>query len=155
MYFNYQYGTIINSEMMRNALATDTAEAAELLTAKFFLEFAFLCLPQLYLTFFVPIKHSSFVRGIFQALVGLVIGVCFLMLNFQGVSSLIRSEPVLRNLISPVNVFSGTYKAVFKDGSTEVDAPRIVIDQKPTLGGRATRMTREHSLSLLSEKPPV
>lgn len=134
MYFNYQYGTIINSEMMRNALATDTAEAAELLTAKFFLEFAFLCLPQLYLTFFVPIKHSSFVRGIFQALVGLVIGVCFLMLNFQGVSSLIRSEPVLRNLISPVNVFSGTYKAVFKDGSTEVDAPRIVIDPKPALG---------------------
>jgi lipid A ethanolaminephosphotransferase len=120
--------------MMRNALATDTAEAAELLTAKFFLEFAFLCLPQVYLTFFVPIKHSSFVRGLFQGLVGLVIGVCFLMLNFQGVSSLIRSEPVLRNLISPVNVFSGTYKAVFKDGSTEVDAPRIVIDPKPTLG---------------------
>lgn len=56
------------------------------------------------------------------------------MLNFQGVSSLIRSEPVLRNLISPVNVFSGTYKAVFKDGSTEVDAPRIVIDPKPALG---------------------
>lgn len=134
LYFNYQYGTIINSEMMRNALATDTAEAAELLTAKFFLEFAFLCLPQLYLTFVVPIKHSSFVRGLFQGLIGLVIGVCFLMLNFQGVSSLIRSEPVLRNLISPVNVFSGTYKAVFKDGSTEVDAPRIVIDPKPALG---------------------
>lgn len=134
LYFNFQYGTIINSEMMRNALATDTAEAAELLTAKFFLEFAFLCLPQLYLTFFVPIRHSSFVRGIFQGLVGLVAGVCFLMLNFQGVSSLIRSEPVLRNLISPVNVFSGTYKAIFKDGSTEVDAPRLVIDPHPALG---------------------
>ena len=139
---------------MRNALATDTAEAAELLTAKFFLEFAFLCLPQVYLTFFVPIKHSSFVRGLFQGLVGLVIGVCFLMLNFQGVSSLIRSEPVLRNLISPVNVFSGTYKAVFKDGSTEVDAPRIVIDPKPHLGP-VTPKTRERFSLWLSEKPPV
>lgn len=94
LYFNYQYGTIINSEMMRNALATDTAEAAELLTAKFFLEFAFLCLPQVYLTFFVPIKHSSFVRGLFQGLVGLVIGVCFLMLNFKAFLPG-SSEPVL------------------------------------------------------------
>lgn len=154
LYFNYQYGTIINSEMMRNALATDTAEAAELLTAKFFLEFAFLCLPQLYLTFVVPIKHSSFVRGLFQGLIGLVIGVCFLMLNFQGVSSLIRSEPVLRNLISPVNVFTERTKQYLKTVLQRSMRLASSSTQSPRLE-RVTRMTREHSLSLLSEKPLV
>ena len=54
MYFNYQYGTIINSEMMRNALATDTAEVAELLTAKFFLEFAFFMPPAALSNFLCP-----------------------------------------------------------------------------------------------------
>lgn len=134
LYFNYQFGTIINSEMMRNALATDPAEASEILTARFFSEILFLIAPQLALTFLVPIKHSTFFKGVLQALGALLLGGSILMLNFQGVSSLIRSEPVLRNLIAPVNVLSATYKAIMVDGSTETDKPREIIDPSPALG---------------------
>lgn len=133
-YFNFQFGTIINSEMMRNALATDPAEASEIVTARFLVEILFLILPQLVLTFLVPIKRSTLFKGFLQALAALLLGCGLLMLNFQGVSSLIRSEPVLRNLITPANVFSATYKAVMLEGSTETDKPKEVIDPHPTLG---------------------
>lgn len=134
LYFNFQYGTIINSEMMRNALATDTQEASELISGRFFAEYFLLCLPGLYLVFFVPIKRAKFLKNIFLGFAPLVAGVALLYLNFQGTASLIRSEPILRNLIAPVNVFSGTYKAVFKEGSTDKNVPRLVIDEHPSIG---------------------
>ena len=134
LYFNYKFGTIINTEMMNNVLATDAAEASELISVRTVLEILFLALPALFACLFVQIRRQTWLVAIAQISLALLICLITLYANFQGISSLIRSEPVTRNLIAPANVLSSVYKAFFKNFSPSSPRVREIIDPRPSLG---------------------
>ncbi|WP_303323305.1 phosphoethanolamine--lipid A transferase [Turicimonas muris] len=134
LYFNYEFGTIINTEMMNNAFATDTAEASELISFSSVAEITFLTLPGLFACLFIKVKRQSWLNWLGQISLALIVGLMMLYANFQGISSLIRTEPVTRNLIAPANVLSSTYKALVKESSPSAPRVREVIDPQPSLG---------------------
>ena len=119
---------------MNNAIATDTAEASELISFSSVAEFIFLTLPGLFAFLFIKVKRQSWLNWLGQISLALIVGLMMLYANFQGISSLIRTEPVTRNLIAPANVLSSTYKALVKESSPSAPRVREVIDPQPSLG---------------------
>jgi lipid A ethanolaminephosphotransferase len=142
-YFAHNFGTIINPPMIRNVLATNYAEASELLGLGFFTEYGFLLLPTFYLIFLSKVKKHSVPRTIAVSsawVAGCVAaGAAVIFLSFQGISSLLRGEPVLRNLITPLNILSATAKTLTGDSDPSKKRPRAVIDPSPTMEKTAGR----------------
>ncbi len=97
-------------------------------------EITFLTLPGLFACLFIKVKRQSWLNWLGQISLALIVGLMMLYANFQGISSLIRTEPVTRNLIAPANVLSSTYKALVKESSPSAPRVREVIDPQPSLG---------------------
>lgn len=140
-YFNLRFGTIINSEMVRNVLATDVAEASEFFNPSFFSDIAILLLPPVFVIWKTKIQTVPFRTAVLNALTHFLlfigIGLMTVFLSYQGLAAFIRGEPVVRNLITPLNVLSSTFQAVFKEKSPEGKQTRKIIDESPTLGNTA------------------
>lgn len=134
LYFNYHLGTVINTEMMHNVFATDSAEASELISVYMVSEILFLALPALMCCICVKLRRQSPLVSIGQISLALLVGLMTLYSNFQGISSLIRSEPVTRNLIAPANVLSSAFKALVQENSPSTPRVREIIDPHPSLG---------------------
>lgn len=83
---------------------------------------------------FIKVKGQSWLNWLGQISLALIAGLMMLYANFQGISSLIRTEPVTRNLIAPANVLSSTYKALVKESPSSAPRVREVIDPQPSLG---------------------
>ena len=132
-YYNYNYGTIINTDMMNNILATDYAEARELISVSAFTEISFLLFPAVCSCFYFVIKKASVLSFSLSSGVSLIALVSLIGLNFQGIASYIRSEPISRNLISPANVIGSAARAIFSSPRASEKRVRKIVDPAPKL----------------------
>ncbi len=135
LYFEHFYGVIFNAEMMRNVFATDFREASDYLGANIIVETGFLLLPPIYFVFSVGTGAGKlrFGRALAYSAGSLAAGLLVLAVSFQGLSSMIRGEPVLRNLIVPANVASSAYKVYFKEAAPGKIKERLIIDPAPAM----------------------
>ncbi len=137
-YFSLHYGVVVNTDMINNVLATDLSEAGELLDFSMCVEVLFGALPLLFIIVKSPIVHEKLL-GRLQWAAGLSIGAFLLggtvlLVSFQGFASLVRGEPVVRHMITPLNVVSATVRATLSDARAGTARPRKVIDENPGLG---------------------
>lgn len=61
-YFMDTFGTIIDSEMIRNAVQTDVNEAGDLISAGFLVKLGLLGILPAVVVWLIPLKHRSFIR---------------------------------------------------------------------------------------------
>lgn len=102
-YFADTFGTIIDRSMINNALATDQAEAGELLTASFFIHMGLYVILPVALLLWIKIKFNNFKKTYFQnvAFVSacLVVVVAIVLPNFSGYASIARNHrDLVKNL---------------------------------------------------------
>lgn len=124
------YGVMLDPSMLRNVIATNPAEASELLTANLVFDLVlkgalpaiiFLRLPVLALT----LRRGALERVALLAL-SLIVIVITVWVSYQPLSSLMRNQRELRYLITPVNVlWSGT--VALGAQSQQALAPRTPI----------------------------
>ncbi|MCF0253489.1 MAG: sulfatase-like hydrolase/transferase [Duodenibacillus sp.] len=136
-YFMSAYGTVIDADMVRNALATDVREASEYLSPAMAGKILLVLLPPAFmiararLPSGLTLKRAA--KTIGAALAFAAVAVAVLGAQFQGVSSLVRNNKPLRWLIAPANVIVATARTLARDSSPDKDAPRLVIDPAPSL----------------------
>lgn len=137
-YFSLHYGVVVNSDMINNVFATDIAEAGELLNFSMCVEVLFSALPLLFIIIQSPVVPQKFMKRLQWAaglsVLSLSLGGMVLFASFQGLASLVRGEPVVRHMITPLNVVSATVKATLADARAGEARPRTVIDDRPELG---------------------
>lgn len=143
-----RYGIYFNSEMLRNVLHTDTAEASELLTWGLLASPFLLAGPGLLLLARVRLRPQPLPRAIaarlgWLALSAALAAACAL-LAFQDLSSLMRNHRELRHLITPGNLIIASatvvrdaqramvpYRQIGMDASmaprSESALPRLVV----------------------------
>ncbi|MEQ1801832.1 MAG: phosphoethanolamine--lipid A transferase [Gammaproteobacteria bacterium] len=147
-FFMDRYTIFLNTEMLRNVLKTDPAEAGELLTLQLvphLLLYAVLPIALLLWTRVRvrPLGRSMLVRG--GAVAGaLVIAVAVLAVQYRDVSSLLRGHRDARHLVTPTNYLTSLFK-ISRDAvaappgerrAIALDAHRVVpvaAGRKPTL----------------------
>jgi len=105
-HYTDQFGIIINTDMIRNAIETDTSEAADLFSIKLLIEFVLLCILPLILVSTCTIKKLTLIVAIIHsslALIGclLVIAICVFGFSNQY-ASFIREHKSLRTYITPL-----------------------------------------------------
>jgi lipid A ethanolaminephosphotransferase len=104
-YFMDSYGTVINADMLNNALQTDTAEAFDLLSWKMGLYFGLLGLLPSFIIAGVRIKHPSLrsellsSAKLFVGALGISLIVIFIFGNFYA--SFFREHKILRYYANP------------------------------------------------------
>lgn len=139
VHFNRRFGTVIDPTMLRNVLATDPAEAGELLD--------WALLPHLLLSVGLPLavlfrfrparipfRRALASRAVLVA-VSLLVLAGALMVSFRDFSSLMRNDRSLRYTITPANLlYAGARLMV--DGTRVVAAQRTVVGADARLGPR-------------------
>lgn len=136
-YFTSEFGTIINADMMRNVFATDYREASELVTPVFLAELTLFSAPALWAIFTSRLADCSlrhrFLRGAGGFLGCAAVTLILLFISFQGFSSAVRGEPVLRHLITPLNAVSAAVRTAVRRDIASDNKEKIIIDPAPSL----------------------
>lgn len=136
-YFTHEFGTIINTDMMRNVFATDYREAGELVTPAFIAELILFSAPALWATLTSELTDYSlrhrFLRGTCGFLGCAAATLVLLYISYQGFSSAIRGEPILRHLITPLNAVSAAVRTAVKRDIPSDNKEKIIIDPAPSL----------------------
>ncbi|MDR2306932.1 MAG: phosphoethanolamine--lipid A transferase [Paucimonas sp.] len=107
-YFMNQYGVLIDAGMFRNVAETNAAEVRDLLSIKFALYILLLGVVPSLVLWKVKIDYRPWQRDLLGKLV--VSGACLAALasvalvNYQGLSSLLRNHHELRLMLTPSNV---------------------------------------------------
>lgn len=137
-YFSTNFGIIFNADMIRNAIATDTAEAIDFVNTTLFINLFITIIPVVYIAFASKLKNYSIKKAIIykfgSSALALVIALVLVWTNFQGLSSLIRNQSAIKHLITPLNIISSTIKTTFTDANPEENIKKTVIDKNPRLG---------------------
>jgi lipid A ethanolaminephosphotransferase len=111
-YFTDQYGIIINTDMIRNALETDTSEAADLFSTQLLIDFLLLCILPLILLSICKIKKRTFTVTILHTgstAMGCLLVIIICVFGFSNqYASFIREHKSLRSYIVPLQpVYAG------------------------------------------------
>ncbi len=147
-FFEDRYGIFLNTEMLRNVLKTDPAEAGELLTlqlAPHMLLYAALPAALVLWTRVRPrpLGRAVLVRGGAVA-AALALAVTMVAVQYRDVASLVRGHRDARHLITPTNYLASLFK-ISRDALATPPGPRqpIALDayrvvtvsanRKPTL----------------------
>lgn len=143
--FTVLYGTVMTPDMLRNALATDTREAAELLGWRLFTYGFLLASPGLVVALFTPkVSYKPFesvpdrLRYSAVLVFTLVFALTTLLINGAAFISAMRTQKETRYLIEPISLFYSLTRTVLADASPE-SVTRTVIDANPTLTGDTKR----------------
>lgn len=129
-YFTDTFGTIIDRAMINNALATDQAEASELLTlGLLFHVMMFVALP-VALIFWVRVRFEGFKKTYFQN-VGFVtaclVGIALIVLpNFSAYASIARNHRDMVKVLNPSQPIFALVQ-VATDQITQKDLPLVTI----------------------------
>lgn len=135
------YGVSVNADMVRNVLATDTAEAAAYLSARTVLAVVLALLPALYLAtlcaLYKPVNVTSWWRrsatSTLTAVLCLTAAVGIGFTQFQTISGVVRTDKSLKYMAAPANVVSALTKTLVKDQSPDAARVRLVLDDAPKL----------------------
>lgn len=115
-YFMNQYGVLIDSGMFRNIAETNVAEVRDLLSFKFFAYILLLGVLPSVLLWKAPIAYRAWHRELPGKLV--VSASCVVALgavalvNYQGLSSLLRNHHELRLMLTPSNIVGASFSYV-------------------------------------------
>jgi len=114
LYFMQTYGVVIDASMLRNALQTDTREAADLFSWRLLV---YLTLGVVLPTWWLWQKplHSMawrprMVNNLLATLVGLIVTAAMIALLKGDLATLMRSQKSMRYQITPLNVMYGAGK---------------------------------------------
>ncbi len=143
-YYNSTYGVIIDTEMVVNALQTDPAEAADLMSWGFFGYLALYFLLPTVVISWVRIRYHRPLREIGTRLLALVIALVIIFGGFLAFNKdftfLVRQHTELRGLLTPTHPISSAWKAIRGESSRPTvvlpiaeDATRIPYSGKPRL----------------------
>ncbi|MCE7902747.1 MAG: phosphoethanolamine--lipid A transferase [Gammaproteobacteria bacterium PRO9] len=134
-YYMDRYTVFLNQEMLRNVLATDPAEAGELLTPTLFLHLLlYALLPVLVLVWVrVAPRTSGFGAWRRSVLVRLatvagamLLAAVLLFTQYQAELSLLRPHREARHLVTPTNYLAALYKLARNEAS-DPEGPRVPI----------------------------
>lgn len=113
-YFMDSFNVIIGRDMLLNVMATDSAEIADLLTARLFLYLAFLGLLPSILIWKLPIAAETFKTAMFTRLkigmVALLVIVALVAGSSAFYTSIIREHKSLRYYTNPLTPIYSAYK---------------------------------------------
>ncbi|WP_050577340.1 phosphoethanolamine transferase [Pseudomonas cremoricolorata] len=106
-YFMNRYGILIDTGMLRNTAETNATEVRDLLSGKLFLYIALLGLVPSLLLWRTPIDYRPVLPNLFAKLL-MTVGCAALiggagLINYQGLSSMLRNHHELRLMIVPSN----------------------------------------------------
>ena len=108
-YFMHSYGVVIDPDMMRNALHTDTREVRDLLSWRMALIALVLGLLPAFVVWRTPLVWPRWPRQLLHNLgllaLALALALGTLMLVFQDMAAVMRNHTSLRYLINPLNSF--------------------------------------------------
>ncbi|MCB1582877.1 MAG: phosphoethanolamine--lipid A transferase [Xanthomonadales bacterium] len=106
-YYISQYNILIDSEMIRNVIETNTSEAKDLISFGLLLYLLLLALIPTTLVLKTNIDHPSFGRLLIEkikiSLMSFIAITAILYLNYSSLASLARNQPYLSHLIVPTN----------------------------------------------------
>lgn len=126
-YFMENYGIMIDRSMIKNVLATDMRDAAELFNVKMLYYFVVLGVIPSLLVLRSEIRYKSFVRELFMilgtVLTSLAVMVVILVIFYKDYISLGKNYNHVRHLINPVN----SIYAVASNVKRAVTSGRVVV----------------------------
>ena len=135
-WFMQKFGVIIDTDMIRNAAQTTTAEAGHLMTPAFYRHMAlYAVLPSLLIAF-VRIDHRpigaklkwnmAFITPL------LLLALVMTLWQFSGIASTLRNNRIIIATLNPITpIFSAVEFAVAEDKSRDIVAQPLDPDAKP------------------------
>jgi lipid A ethanolaminephosphotransferase len=130
VYFIEHYNVYLDADMLRNAIKSDPAESAEMLSTSMILPLLFYGVLPCLVVWLIPIRavswSSTLKRRSLILLGALVVGAVSLMTIFQPLSSFMRNQREARYLITPANYIYGLAQ-VAKGQTSEATKPKETI----------------------------
>ena len=145
-YFSNALGAYISPEQIQNIMQTDLAETRQLMTLPLFLwSLGMVVLPILIICV-VPVEYPVLSKNILKKIIQIFLSIAVLLIliltNYLNFTNLFRQHKDVRQLITPDNVISSTYKYfhhLHKRNAPLVrygeDAKRVIVENsaKPKL----------------------
>lgn len=151
-YYMQRYRVFLDPSMLRNVLATNPAEAGELLGWGLLPHLLLYAAVPLAVLWRIEVRRTSVWRAILARLAVLAISagllVASLLLVFQDFSALMRNHKELRYLITPANFLYSTARVV-ASGSREARAERMAVGADARLDDTWNGSTRPVLLVLV------
>ena len=138
-YFMITYNLVIDHDMIRNSIQTDTSEAFDLITTNMFLYLFFLGVIPSYIVYKLEIEHKNFKREMlskvkfFIAVLVVIVVVIFSLSKFY--TSFFREHKPLRYYTNPTYFIYSIGKYVSKTFDTEMVFETIGNDAKQVSTG--------------------
>ncbi|GAA6142131.1 phosphoethanolamine--lipid A transferase [Hydrogenophaga sp. 5NK40-0174] len=106
-YFMWTYGVVIDSTMLVNVVHTDAREVQDLLSVRLFLVTGLLSALPLWWIWRRPVARLTLGRqcltNVLGMVAGLAVAVAAVMVQYQGVASLMRNHKPVRFMMNPLN----------------------------------------------------
>lgn len=113
-YFMDTYNIVIDSDMLVNALATNTAESGDLITPRFVMYVVLMALVPSYLIWDLPIQPASFGKACLSRLklagVTSVIALAIILIFSSFFASFVREHKILRYYANPLTPIHAVYQ---------------------------------------------
>lgn len=145
--FEVLYGTVITSDMIRNALATDAREVSELVGMRLISTGILFALPSWFVALMTPsivktqVTLKSFVSATAVSFISLGACLGIIVSQMGTTATFIRMDKQARSFIVPVSIYYGLARTMMHDASPD-KSERKVIDPKPVLAAGAALQTR-------------
>lgn len=149
-YFMGTFGTIIDEDMIDNALSTNKGEAGELLTSSLFMHLFFFVVIPIFAIIWVKINFAGFKKTYFQNVAfvtSCIIVVAALVLpNFVSYASIIRNNRDLAKSLTPSQPIDAMIKyASAQTGESDIQVTKIgddaILDTEENGGKRKPKFT--------------
>lgn len=140
----YLYGVAITPNMMRNVIATDTAEAAGYLSLKTIALFLLVSVVPVIYTVLLkrPVEVAwGWAKGLAIILLSLAVSVGLVMNTFQDMAGFFRGQKDARYFLAPYNVVYSYARTFATDQSPDDVKNRTVLDAHPERLVKPTRPT--------------
>jgi len=135
-YFMNTFGTIIDKDMMVNAVRTDSAEVFALITPKLIAYFVFLVVLPIFVIIRTKIEYKSYPKEILNKLIFICIGLAFIGASYmtlsKNYSSFFRNHNELRFYTNPTYPLYSITKFVYLQTTTSKKLIPIGLDAKLT-----------------------
>ncbi|WP_296254182.1 MULTISPECIES: phosphoethanolamine transferase [unclassified Pseudomonas] len=150
-YFMNQYGVMIDAGMLRNFTETNATEVQDLLSLKLFAYLLLLGIVPSLLVCKLPVNYRSSSREALSKVVVIVVCASVMggvaLMNYQGLSSLLRNHHELRLMVVPSN-YIGASASYLSERVKSARQPFVSIGQDATLSSD-WRQHKRKSLTVL------
>lgn len=111
-YFVYNYSVIIDSDMIVNAMATDSREISDLFSFNMIIYIFFTCIIPILFLFFVRIKNNKILHKIFIILISIISLFALIFINSKSLIPFLRANDIIRYYNFPFYQYYSFFKVV-------------------------------------------